>query len=356
MLKATYKKYNLQFIKPGGTSRGVLNEKETWFIFLADDAAPDKIAIGECGLFRGLSADDRPEFENKLKEVCDRINEYTYWLEEGLKEWPAIQFGLETAIFDLLKGAQRILFPSDFTEGNTAIPINGLIWMGDRDFMVEQIQDKLTEGFRCIKMKIGAIDFKTELELLWEIRKDFGPDEIQLRVDANGAFSPLDAMEKLNKLAELEVHSIEQPLKPKYEDLTAELCSKSPVPIALDEQLIGVFEAEEKLALLERIKPQFIILKPSLVGGIKGCQEWIDATNKVNAGWWITSALESNIGLNAIAQFTYATGSKMFQGLGTGQLFSNNIESPLEIKNGMLYYTKDDQWQLEELLKDVQFS
>lgn len=356
MLKATYKKYDLQFIRPGGTSRGVLKEKETWFIFLADDAAPDKIAIGECGLFRGLSADDRPEFEDQLKEVCSRINEYSYWLEEGLKEWPAIQFGLETAIFDLLKGANRMLFPSAFTEGNKAIPINGLIWMGDRDFMVEQIQDKLTKGFRCIKMKIGAIDFKTELELLWEIRKDFGPDEIQLRVDANGAFSPLDAMEKLQKLAELEVHSIEQPLKPQYEELMAELCSKSPVPIALDEQLIGVFDAEEKQAILDRIKPQYIILKPSLVGGIKGCYEWIEAAKKVNAGWWMTSALESNIGLNAIAQFTYSTSSKMFQGLGTGQLFSNNIESPLAIQDGMLHYTKDGKWELQDLLKDVQFT
>ena len=353
MLKASYKKYNLKFIRPGGTSRGVLKEKETWFIFLADDAAPDKIAIGESGLFRGLSADDRPEFEQQLKEVCHRINEYPFWLDEGLREWPAIQFGLETALFDLLKGSEQVIFPSAFTAGKASIPINGLVWMGDKDFMLEQIKAKLEQGFKCIKMKIGAIDFETELALLKSIRNVYDADQIELRVDANGAFTPNDAMDKLSKLATLDLHSIEQPLKPEFVNETADLCSTSPLPVALDEQLIGVYHQDDKQQLLEKIKPRYIILKPSLVGGFKGCQEWIDAAQSVNAGWWITSALESNIGLNAISQFTYATGSTMYQGLGTGQLFSNNIKAPLYIENGALHFEPDEKWDFSFLLKDV---
>ncbi len=349
MLKATYKKYILNFNQPGGTSRGVMTEKETWFIVLQDEAVPELAGIGECGIFRGLSSDDTPDYESKLKEVCDRINEYEYWLSEGLNDWPSIQFGLETAIFDLLKGGQRLLFPSEFTSGMASIPINGLIWMGDPDFMKKQIAEKLSSGFDCIKIKIGALPFNTELDILWEIRKDFGPGEVELRVDANGAFSPFEVLEKLKHLADLQIHSIEQPIHARYKDLYAELADKSPVAIALDEQLIGVNTAEAKLDLLKSLDPSYIVMKPSLVGGIKGCHEWIHACAETDTGWWITSALESNVGLNAIAQFTYSLGVKMPQGLGTGQVFSNNFDSPLQVNRGMLYHMPDDPWKLDPI-------
>ena len=341
-MKATYKPYILNFKRPSGTSRGVMTTKETWFIKLENQG---KTGVGECGILRGLSIDDRPDFEAKLKWVCDNIE---FGLEKLLKElieFPSIQFGLETAFKSLESEDQFQLFPSEFTKGLDSISINGLVWMGSEAFMRTQIKEKIESGFNCIKLKIGAIDFQTELEILKSIRKEFSVSDIELRVDANGAFSPVDALEKLKRLSEYQLHSIEQPIKPKQFEAMAQLCKETPLPIALDEELIGVFSTEAKQKLLKTIKPQYIILKPSLVGGFAGSQQWINIAESLNIKWWITSALESNVGLNAISQWTYTLNSKMPQGLGTGSLFTNNFPSPLKVKNGTLHYDIKQNWK-----------
>ena len=341
MIKANYKKYILNFKNPSGTSRGVLRTKETWFIILKND---DKIGIGETGLFRGLSIDDRPDYEEKLIWVCKNINLGKSFLLKELNDFPSIQFGLEQAFLSLTSNSAYELFPSEFTNGINSIPINGLVWMGDKEFMNKQIKEKLKTGFSCIKMKIGAIDFNAEVELLKSIRNEFSSKEIELRVDANGAFKPNEALEKLSILSELNIHSIEQPIKQGQVNEMSKLCAKTPLPIALDEELIGVFSSLEKKEIITAIKPQYIILKPSLIGGFAGSKEWINLAEQNSCGWWITSALESNIGLNAIAQFTHTLNSKLPQGLGTGGLFTNNFKSPLEVKNGTLQYNPDKTW------------
>ena len=344
MIKANYKKYILNFKNPSGTSRGVLRTKETWFIILAENG---KTGVGETGLFRGLSIDDISNYEDKLIWVCKNINLGLENLLKALYEFPSIQFGLEQAFLSLKSEDKFELFPSQFTRGEKSIPINGLVWMGEKEFMKNQIKEKLSIGFSCIKMKIGAIDFDTEIELLKSIRKEFSSNEIELRVDANGAFNPKNALEKLKILSELEIHSIEQPIKQGQVNDMAQLCAKTPLPIALDEELIGVFSSEEKKKLLKTIQPQYIILKPSLIGGFAGSKEWINLADETNCGWWITSALESNIGLNAIAQFTDTLQSDLPQGLGTGGLFTNNFESPLEVSNGTLQYNPKQNWNFK---------
>jgi O-succinylbenzoate synthase len=342
-MKASYKKYILNFKRPSGTSRGVLTEKETWFIILEKDG---KTGIGECGLLRGLSIDDRPDYEAKLKWTCEniRLGEEQLWNE--LIEFPSIQFGLEAAFQSLEGETPHLLFPSTFTKGQGNIPINGLVWMGEEGYMKQQIEEKLQQGFSCIKLKIGAIDFQKELDLLRFIRQHFNSDKIEIRVDANGAFTVDEALDKLIQLNEFEIHSIEQPIKQHQHDSMAELCENTPLPIALDEELIGVTRLADKEALLAKIKPQYIILKPSFVGGFRGTKEWIDLVEKHKIGWWITSALESNIGLNAIAQWTFLQNNTIPQGLGTGALYTNNFESPLEVKNGELIYNPLLEWRV----------
>ena len=342
-LKANYKKYTLNFKMPSGTSRGVLKTKETWFIVLQKNG---KFGIGETGLFRGLSIDDVVNYEEKLAWACNNIHLGLEKLLLEFKEFPSIQFGLEQAFLSLKSKSPFDLFPSEFSNNKDVININGLIWMGEKSFMKQQIKDKLKEGFSCIKMKIGAINFKEELALLQSIRNEFSKNEIELRVDANGAFSPKDAMQKLEELSKLDLHSIEQPIKQGQLQEMAMLCEKTPLPIALDEELIGVFSLDKKQKVIETTKPQYIILKPSLIGGFSGSLEWINLANKNNIGWWVTSALESNIGLNAIAQFTYTLKNKLPQGLGTGSLFTNNIESPLTVKNGNLNYDISKNWEI----------
>ncbi len=344
MITATYHKYILNFKQASGTSRGVLRTKETWFIILNENG---KLGYGECGLFRGLSADDTPDYEEKLKWFCENINLGLEVLLFKAIRFPSIQFGLEQAFLSLKSENSFELFPSDFTKSKENIFINGLIWMGDKDFMKNQIKEKLSAGFTCIKMKIGAIDFETEINLLKSIRKEFSSKEIELRVDANGAFTSSNALEKLERLSELEMHSIEQPIKQGQWQEMASLCEKTPLPIALDEELIGVFSTEEKERCIETIKPQYIILKPSLVGGFKGSNEWIAIAKKHNADNWITSALESNVGLNAIAQYTHTLNNPLPQGLGTGSLFTNNFESPLEVLNGSLGYNNNKKWNFK---------
>ena len=339
---ATYQKYILNFKRPSGTSRGVMNEKETWFIILEEN---EKKGIGECGILRGLSADDRPDYEEKLQWTCQNIHLGKDQLWEALLEFPSIQFGVEMAFQSLESENSFLLFPSEFTEGKKNMDINGLVWMGDEVFMKEQIEEKLAQGFHCIKLKIGAIDFQKELDLLHFIRQNFDENTIEIRVDANGAFSEDLALNKLNQLAVYKIHSIEQPIAKSLTDTMTELCKSTPIPIALDEELIGEFSREEKEQLLQKIKPQYIILKPSFVGGFRGTKEWIELAKKHNIGWWITSALESNIGLNAITQWTFLQQNSMPQGLGTGGLYTNNFDSPLEVKNGQIAYNISLDWE-----------
>jgi o-succinylbenzoate synthase len=332
-MKAKYSRYLLEFKRPSGTSRGVLHEKETFFLEISED---EKKGIGECAVFRGLSFDDRPDYEDKLQWLCENIQQDSDFLKEELKEFPSIWFGYEQAVLNLKHG-ENLYFPSEFTEVKTPITINGLIWMGDIHYMEEQIQDKLEKGFHCIKLKIG-VDWKSEHEILQKLRQKFSKEALELRVDANGGFNKEEAKIVLQQLADLSIHSIEQPIKAGNWSDMAELCAETPTPIAVDEELIGIIDFNEKKRLLEKIKPQYIILKPSLVGGISGSDEWISLAEEQNIGWWITSALESNIGLNAIAQYTFTKKNPMPQGLGTGSLFVNNFDSNLDLKGELLYF------------------
>lgn len=343
-MKASCHKYLLQFKTPSGTSRGVMTEKETWFLVLEENG---KKGIGECGILRGLSADDRPDYEAQLQWTCNHIHLGEEKLWEMLLEFPSIQFGVEMAFRSLRSENPFELFPSDFTNGQKSIPINGLVWMGDEAFMKQQIEQKIADGFNCIKLKIGAIDFEKELALLRLIRQNFTPNQIEIRVDANGAFSSNKALGQLIQLSEFELHSVEQPIAKNQHDSMAVLCKNAPFPIALDEELIGVFTLEEKEALLQKIKPQYLIFKPSFIGGFRGTLEWIALAKKHKIGWWITSALESNIGLNAIAQFTYELQNNMPQGLGTGGLFTNNFDCPLEVVRGELCYNAQKKWEVD---------
>jgi len=337
----------LQFKTPGGTSRGVLTDKPTWFIeFTNDDGSK---GYGECSLIPKLSIDSIDE----LRIQFDRLTQQGFSSEAEIHaliavcdHLPAFQFALETAWLDLKGGGQRSLFDHEFSRGEDSIPINGLIWMGSREHMLNQVKKKLASGFTCIKMKIGAIDFEEELAVLRFIRSQFSAQEIELRVDANGAFSTQDALERLKRLSDFDLHSIEQPIQPRQWEAMASLCEDSPLAIALDEELIGISSAEEKRECLRTINPQYIILKPSLVGGLAAAKTWIDIALEYNIGWWNTSALESNIGLNAIAQWTYSLNPTLPQGLGTGQLFTNNIPSPLQINNGHLTYNPSEKWML----------
>lgn len=349
-MKAYIYKYLLDFKQPSGTSRGVLLQKETWFLIIEENG---KTGIGECGLFRGLSYDDKMDYSDKLEWVCSNIHLGKDVLWDSLREWPSIQFGVEQAFLSLKGTDPLVLFPSKFTAGQQAIPINGLIWMGEPAFMKEQIDEKIKEGFNCIKLKIGALDFAKELELIAYIRQHFSPEMIEIRVDANGGFNKSNALDKIIQLSEYKTHSIEQPIKQKQYDSMADLCLKTPLPIALDEELIGVINYSDKENLLQKIRPQYIILKPSLVGGFKGSEEWIEIAEKLNIGWWITSALESNIGLNAIAQWTFTLANKMPQGLGTGSLFTNNIESNLFVQKGHLWRDSKKEILIENLLKRI---
>lgn len=336
MLQAEFTPYTLNFKRPGGTSRGVLTTKETWFVKVFDDENPEIYGEGECALFRGLGCDDRPEYEEMIASLAGRLPA-TEELPHLLKEYPSILFGLETALADLSNGGKGVIFPSDFADGTDSIQINGLIWMGTIEEMNGQIKEKLNMGFTCLKLKIGAIDFEAEMELLKSIREKYKAKTLELRVDANGAFLPQEAMEKLERLSRFDIHSIEQPIRAgQWEDM-ARICRTSPIPVALDEELIGINDTARKQQLLDTIRPQYIILKPSLHGGFAGSDEWITLAGERQINWWATSALESNIGLNAIAQWCYNYHNPLPQGLGTGQLFTNNRETKLRLLRDLLY-------------------
>jgi o-succinylbenzoate synthase len=337
-LNAYYEKKTFIFKQPSGTSRGILTEKNAWFISLSYNL-DEFIAVGECSIIPGLSPDfvDFEQYENKLTEVCNNIDFYVDNLK-ALENYPSILFGLETALLALNSKDNYKLFDTPFVRGVCGIPINGLIWMGSKEFMLQQIEEKLNQGFSCLKMKVGAIDFESEIALLKSIRNVYSSDDIELRLDANGAFDSKDAIQKLSELSKFDIHSIEQPIKQGQLQAMKDLCKSTPIPIALDEELIGFTDRIMKEELIAQIQPQYIILKPSLHGGLMGSTEWIEIANNQKIPWWITSALESNIGLNAIAQFASIFENKLPQGLGTGGLYLNNSKSQLEIKNGVIYF------------------
>ena len=329
----------LHFKQPAGTSRGVYTTRKIWLLTVEHDG---RTAIGECAPLPQLSCDDIPDYEAVLRRFCDIIEATGSIPYDEMRNYPSMLFGVETALAQLSR-TDGLLYDTPFSHGEEGIPINGLVWMGTHDEMLSRLKEKLALGFRCVKLKIGAIDFAKELDLIQHIRKHFSREEVELRVDANGGFTPDVALERLQELARYDIHSIEQPIMAHQWSEMAQLCQLSPLPIALDEELIGVNSTDEKICLLDTIKPQYIILKPSLHGGVAGTREWIALANERGIGSWITSALESNIGLNAIAQLAaniYGSKITMPQGLGTGMLFTDNIPMPLEIRNDCLWITK----------------
>lgn len=332
----------LHFIQPAGTSRGVYTTRQSYYVTLSDDNVPGSVGIGECATLPDLSCDAMPpkEYERILKGFCDDLCQSGRIDKKAMRPYPSMLFGLETAKRQLDNGGGIDLFNTPFGKGEEGITINGLIWMGTFDEMFQRLEAKLKAGFHCVKLKIGAIDFEKELRLIQHTRQHFSRKEVELRVDANGGFTPDNAMQRLEALAKYDIHSIEQPIRQHQWKEMARLCKNSPLPIALDEELIGVNDLTEKNRLLDTIQPQYIILKPSLHGGISGTREWIKLAKERGIGSWMTSALESNIGLNAIAQLTadiYGPHITMAQGLGTGQLFSDNIPMPLEIRGEQLW-------------------
>ncbi len=329
----------LHFKQPAGTSRGVYTTRKIWLLTVEHDG---RTAIGECAPLPQLSCDDIPDYEAVLRRFCDIIEATGSIPYDEMRNYPSMLFGVETALAQLSR-TDGLLYDTPFSHGEEGIPINGLVWMGTHDEMLSRLKEKLALGFRCVKLKIGAIDFAKELDLIQHIRKHFSREEVELRVDANGGFTPDVALGRLQELARYDIHSIEQPIMAHQWSEMAQLCQLSPLPIALDEELIGVNSTDEKIRLLDTIKPQYIILKPSLHGGVAGTREWIALANERGIGSWITSALESNIGLNAIAQLAaniYGSKITMPQGLGTGMLFTDNIPMPLEIRNDCLWITK----------------
>jgi o-succinylbenzoate synthase len=342
----TYKKHILEFNKPATTSRGSLQTHTVYYI-VKTDTVTQKIGIGEAAPLKGLSIDAVDNFEDYLQFVLNQLNNGFNQEDIDLENWPSIVFALETALADLNFGGKRKIFENNFII-NQPIAINGLVWMNKVDAMFVEAVQKIEAGFNCIKFKIGALDFDEECKLLEKIRNRYNPFKLEIRTDANGAFANDDALEKLNELKRFELHSIEQPIKAKQLDFMQEICDKSPIPVALDEELIGVKEKEIK-PLLKFINPAFIILKPTLLGGLEKSNFWINKANELGINWWLTSALESNIGLNAIAQFCSSLNTQIPQGLGTGSLYKNNIDSPLTVSKGLIHYDLNKKWDLESV-------
>lgn len=345
MYSAFITKHILKFKTPAKTSRNTLEDKVVWLIHLSH-LGKKTTGIGECSPLKGLSVDDVPGFETQLQEVVNLINNGAHPKELGLDNWPSITFGLETALLDLQNGGIRKITDEPFFLGEEKIPINGLVWMGNRQEMIAQAEEKIKAGYTCIKFKIGAMDFDEECRMLEELRKKHNAFTIEIRLDANGAFATDTAVEQLNELARFGIHSVEQPIKQGQWDAMQEVCAKSTIPIALDEELIGQKPVDAAQKMLKTIQPAYIIIKPGLLGGFENSKQWITAAQKNNMGWWATSALESNIGLNAIAQFAATYKPTIPQGLGTGQLYENNFDSPLTVDNGYIYYDVVKNWHI----------
>lgn len=343
-MRITISERTFHFRQPAGTSRGVYHTRHSFFVTVAD--ATGRKGVGECAPLPDLSCDSlssHAEYARVLRGFCDMTEQTGIVPTEQLRSYPSMLFGLETAMAQWAANGSTMLFDTPFGRGHEGIPINGLVWMGNFGEMMSRLEEKLRFGFRCVKLKIGAIDFERELDLVRHIRERFSPQEVELRVDANGGFSPDEAMRRLEALSRYGIHSIEQPIRQRQWAEMARLCRETPLPIALDEELIGINTLEEKERLLDALRPQYIILKPSLHGGMSGAEEWVRLARARGIGSWVTSALESNVGLNAIAHFcarTYGPGISMPQGLGTGQLFEDNIPMPLTIENDRLWYSK----------------
>ena len=336
-IQCSFVKCRLRFKHPVRTSRGVYSVRDVWYVKILSDKQPEHWGVGECAPLPDLSCDALPDYEHILAGACRHLEQNGYLDTERLRPYPSILFGLETAVRHFETG-NFALWNTPFAREETGIPINGLIWMSDYKDMLKQVKTKIAAGFRCVKLKVGAINFEEELALLQHIRNRFPAKDLELRIDANGAFSPSDAPEKLNRLAELDIHSIEQPICAGQWEAMAQIIARTPLPVALDEELTGIHTPEDKHRLLTTICPQYIILKPSLHGGFCGCDEWIEEAGKLGIGWWMTSALESNIGLNAIAQKCATFDNPLPQGLGTGQLFTDNINLPLFVRKDCLWY------------------
>ena len=337
MFKIKIIPYTLNFKFPAGTSRGIYKKHKVWYLLFIDCESPNHFGIGECAPLHDLSCDYNENYENQLISFCKTVEQKQKVDINILRDHPSILFGMETAMRHYQQQSWQ-LWDSPFSKGEKGITINGLIWMGNYLEMKERIESALKKGFSCIKMKIGAIDFEKELELLTLIRRDNSSSEIEIRVDANGGFDNVSALEKLKRLAELDIHSIEQPIKAGQHEELFKLCTTSPLAIALDEELIGINDYKEKRSLLKDVRPQYIVLKPSLHGGISGCEEWISIAKDFDIKWWVTSALESNIGLNSIAQWCSTFKNELPQGLGTGSLYLNNIPLPLNIDGELLWF------------------
>ena len=342
MRKITITSKLLHFLQPAGTSRGVYNTRLSFYLKLTSDEQPNVVGVGECATLPDLSCDAMPpnEYERKLRTFCDEYERTGVIDYEAMRAYPSMLFGLETAVAQFNAKGSLNFFDTPFGRGEEGILINGLVWMGTFDEMFERLEAKLKAGFHCIKIKIGAIDFDRELQLIRHIRASFSRNDIELRVDTNGGFKPKEALSRMEALAQYDIHSIEQPIKQYQWTEMARLCAATPLPIGLDEELIGVNDRQKKVELLDTICPQYIVLKPSLHGGMAGTEEWIKLARERNIGSWITSALESNVGLNAIAQLTasiYGTNIRHAQGLGTGQLFADNIEMPLKVVGDKLW-------------------
>ncbi|GAB6959246.1 o-succinylbenzoate synthase [Prevotella aurantiaca JCM 15754] len=342
MRKITITSKLLHFLQPAGTSRGVYNTRLSFYLKLTSDEQPNVVGVGECATLPDLSCDAMPpnEYERKLRTFCDEYERTGVIDYEAMRAYPSMLFGLETAVAQFNVKGSLNFFDTPFGRGEEGILINGLVWMGTFDEMFERLEAKLKAGFHCIKIKIGAIDFDRELQLIRHIRASFSRNDIELRVDANGGFKPKEALSHMEALAQYDIHSIEQPIKQYQWTEMARLCAATPLPIGLDEELIGVNDRQKKVELLDTIRPQYIVLKPSLHGGMAGTEEWIQLARERNIGSWITSALESNVGLNAIAQLTagiYGSNIRHAQGLGTGQLFADNIEMPLKVVGDQLW-------------------
>lgn len=354
-MQAAYTRHDLKFTFTARTSRSTMSEKETYLIRLVPDGydpgAPDAPAsVGECAVFRGLSSDDSPHYKDRIEALCRAINRGDSF---DVSAWSSIRFGLECALLGADRGWGQILFPGQFTEGDEGLAINGLVWMDSIEKMTESARAKVSAGYSTVKIKIGALDFEREFEMLDRLRLEYGPDRLTIRLDANGAFSPDDALDKLRRLSLLDIHSIEQPIKAGQWDAMAYLCEQSPVDIALDEELIGVTPPEKMHKMLYYIAPRYIILKPSLCGGLSGAGVWASVADRLGIGWWPTSALESNVGLDAIAQWTAVMRPGLCSGLGTGNLYSNNIPSPLSLRDGALYRSRDKGFDFSRLIWTV---
>jgi len=336
MLKARYFTHTLEFTRPAGTSRGSLHQKPAWYIRLEDKEG--RAGWGEVGFIPGLSLEDPRDMDLRLDHLCKLINRGEMDPRQELPAQPGARFALDTALRDLEGGGRRLLFESAFSRGKQGIPTNGLIWMGEKDYLLEQIRQKSQEGYRVLKMKVGALDFRTEVELLDQLRSQFDEQALELRLDANGAWSAAEALPRLFALSAFRIHSLEQPIAAGQPGEMARICASSPIPIALDEELIGIHGEKAKGELLEAIKPSYIILKPGLMGGLHAADQWIEVAGEKGVHWWATSALESNLGLNAIAQWVAAKGPSLPQGLGTGMLYHNNLPSPLELRGDELWH------------------